>query len=271
MADTQNAVSGGKSPGFAKNPDYRVWLETSPRRVRVQFNGEYIADSTRAKLLFETRHLPVYYFPLEDVRMDLMTPTDNATNCPYKGDASYWTATVGDRQAENVLWAYKEPYDEVPDLNGLGAFYWNRVDHWFEEDEEIFVHPRDPYKRVDTVPSTRSVRVVVGGETVAESNRAHFLFETHLPTRYYIPKEDVRLDLLAPTDNKTQCPYKGEAVYWSADIGGRTFDDIVWSYPAPVPECPKIKDLMCFYNENVDAIFVDGVEVEKPKTKWSKE
>ena len=105
---------------------------------------------------------------------------------------------------------------------------------------------------------------------MADTTRAHFLFETGLPTRYYIPAEDVRMDLLTPTDTKTRCPYKGTASYWTARIGEETFDDIVWAYPDPVPECPKIKDLMCFYNEKVDAVFVDGTETEKPVTKWSK-
>lgn len=271
MAQASEAQTGGKSPGFAKNPGYVVRLEESPRRVRVAFNGEYVADSTRAKLLFESNHLPVYYFPMEDVRTDLMTPTDHTTHCPFKGHASYWTVNVGDREAENAVWAYRTPYDEMPELKDLCAFYWNRLDHWYEEDEEIFVHPRDPYKRVDVVASARPVRVVLGGETVAETARARFLFETRLPTRYYIPREDVRMDILTPTSSRTRCPYKGEAVYWSADVGGRTYEDIVWSYPEPVPECPKIRDLMCFYNENVDAIFVDGEQVEKPKTKWSRD
>ena len=105
---------------------------------------------------------------------------------------------------------------------------------------------------------------------MAETTRAHFLFETGLPTRYYIPAEDVRMDLLSATDTTTRCPYKGIASYWSANIGGIDFADIVWSYPDPVAECPKIKDLMCFYNEQVDAVFVDNTEVEKPVTKWSK-
>ena len=259
-----------KSPGFAKNADYYVRLETTARRLRVKLNGEFIADTRCGMMMFEAHHLPVYYFPLEDVRLDLMSRTDHHTNCPFKGDASYWTATVGDRTAENVLWSYETPYVEVPDLKDLGAFYWDRVDHWYEEDEEIFVHPRDPYKRIDVIPSSRPVRVVVGGQTVAETTGAHFLFETNLPVRYYIPGDDVRMDLLAPTDTHTRCPYKGIASYWSATIDGAVHEDVVWSYPDPIPECPKVKDLMCFYNENVDAIEVDGIVVEKPKTKWSR-
>ncbi|HLY45045.1 MAG TPA: DUF427 domain-containing protein [Stellaceae bacterium] len=262
-------VIAGRESGFKSNPDYKITFETSPRRVRVKFNGEWVADSTKARLLFETRHLPVYYFPRGDVRMDLMAPTDHHTFCPYKGTAAYWTLRVGDRVAENAVWGYPEPYDEVAAIGDFVAFYWDRVDHWYEEDEEIFVHPRDPYKRVDAIASSRHVQVILGGETVADTRRARFLFETRLPTRYYIPPEDVRMDLLAPSEKRTACPYKGKARYWSAKIGERVFPDIVWSYPEPIAECPTIKGLLAFFNEQVDAILVDGVEVPRPLTKWS--
>ena len=264
-------VIEGRESGFKTNPDYRITFEKSPRRVRVQFNGEWIADTTNGHLLFETRHLPVYYFPRADVRLDLMQPTEHHTFCPYKGASSYWTIRVGDKTSENAVWGYPEPYDEVDRIKDYVAFYWDRVDHWYEEDDEIFVHPRDPYKRVDVVNSSRHVQVILGGETIADTRRARFLFETRLPTRYYIPPEDVRMDLLAPSDRKTACPYKGRASYWSAKIGGGEFSDIVWSYPEPIPECPKIKGYLCFFNEQVDAIIVDGVEVPRPVTPWSKD
>lgn len=260
-----------RESGFKTNPDYRITFERSPRRVRVMFNGIYVADSTNAHLLFETRHLPVYYFPRGDVRMDLMAPTEHHTFCPYKGTASYWTVAVGDRRSENAVWGYPDPFAEVAAIGEFVAFYWDRVDHWYEEDDEIFVHPRDPYKRVDVVDSSRPVRVVLGGETIAETRRARFLFETRLPTRYYIPPEDVRMDLLVPSDKTTRCPYKGQARYWSARIGERVFPDIVWSYPEPIPECPKIKGYLCFFNEQVDAILVDGIEMPRPLTPWSKD
>ena len=261
----------GRESGFKTNPDYKVLLEPSPRRVRVQFNGETIADSINAHLLFETRHLPVYYFPRADVRLDLMTATDHRTFCPYKGAASYWAIRVGDRVSENAVWGYPEPFDEVAAIGDFVAFYWDRVDHWYEEDEEIFVHPRDPYKRVDAIQSSRHVQVTLGGEIVADTRRARFLFETRLPTRYYIPSEDVRMDLLVPSDKTTACPYKGRARYWSARIGDKLFPDIVWSYPEPIPECPKIKGLLAFFNEQVDEIRIDGKIVPRPVTPWSKD
>lgn len=261
----------GRVSSFKTNPDYKVLLEPSPRRVRVAFNGQTIADSINAHLLFETRHLPVYYFPRGDVRMDLLAATDHHTFCPYKGTAMYWSIKAGDRTSENAVWGYPEPFDEVAALRDFVAFYWDRVDAWYEEDEEIFVHPRDPYKRVDVVASSRHVRVIVGGETVADTRRARFLFETRLPTRYYIPPEDVRMDLLAPSDKATACPYKGKARYWSVKIGEEIWPDSVWFYPDPIAECPKIKGHLCFFNEHVDAILIDGAALPRPVTPWSKD
>jgi uncharacterized protein (DUF427 family) len=266
-----SAAIDTRQSGFKTNPDYRIVFERSPRRVRVAFNGATIADSTDAHLLFETRHLPVYYFPRADVRLDLMTPTDHHTFCPYKGTASYWTIKVGDRVEDNAVWGYPEPFEEVAAIKDFVAFYWNRVDHWYEEDEEIFVHPRDPYKRVDVLQSSRAVTVIVGGETIAETRRARFLFETRLPTRYYIPPEDVRMDLLAPSDKTTACPYKGRARYYSVRIGDTLFEDLVWYYPEPIAECAKIKGYLCFFNELVDEIRIDGTAVPRPLTPWSKD
>ncbi|HEV8014034.1 MAG TPA: DUF427 domain-containing protein [Stellaceae bacterium] len=259
-----------RESGFKANPDYRILFERSPRRVRVRFNGAVIADSTNAHLLFETRHLPVYYFPPADLRMDLLVPTPHQTFCPYKGDASYWTVAVGDKSAENAAWSYRAPFEEVAAIKDFVAFYWNRMEAWYEEDDEVFVHPRDPYKRVDVVSSSRHVRVVLGGETVADTRRARFLFETRLPTRYYIPLEDVRRALLVASEKVTQCPYKGVARYYSVKLGDRVFEDIVWTYPDPIAECPKIKGYLCFFNEQVDDIFVDGIAVPHTVTPWSK-
>ena len=247
-----------------------IQLEESPRRVRVVFGGATVADSRHVLLMREARYLPVYYFPMEDVRMDLLVPTERTTRCPYKGEASYWTVKVGDREAENAVWGYQEPLPERAAIRGHVAFYWDRMDAWYEEDDEVFVHPRDPYHRVDVLHSSRHVRVVAGGETMAETDRPRLLFETGLPTRYYIPKLDVRMDLLEPSDTKTRCPYKGQASYYSVRAGGKLVKDLVWYYPAPIPECPKIENLLCFFNEKVDVIYVDGEAVPAPKTPWSR-
>ncbi len=246
----------------------RIRVERSPRRVRAVLNHVAVADSKRVLLLFERGHLPIYYFPPEDVRMDLLEPTQRTTHCPYKGDASYWTVKVGDRTAENAAWGYLEPLPDRTDIKGHVAFYWNRMDAWYEEDDEVFVHARDPYHRVDVLNSSRHVRVEVGGQTLADTHRPRLLFETSLPVRYYIPKADVRMDLLEPTDTVTACPYKGQARYWSANTGDTAVKDVAWSYPAPIPECPKVEQFVAFFNERVD-LYVDGELQPRPKTPWS--
>lgn len=264
-----NTASAGPAPGFAKHPSYHVDIEPCPRRVRVEFNGQVIADSTHVRVLLESNHVPVYYFPQDDVRQDLLVPSARTTFCPFKGEASYRSISVGDDEISDAVWCYETPFDEASPIKNYLAFYWNKIDHWYEEDEEIFVHPRDPHKRVDGIKSSRPVKVVLGGEIIAQSTAAVFLFETGMPTRYYLPIEDVHMEWLEKSETTSRCPYKGEAVYWSAQLGGKNYEDIVWSYPEPVAECPKIKNYLCFFNENVDDIFVDGVAVEKVETKWS--
>jgi uncharacterized protein (DUF427 family) len=246
----------------------QIRVERWPRRVRAVIGDVVVADSTRVLLLLEKGHLPVYYFPADDVRTDVMEPTGKHTRCPYKGEASYWTVKAGDREVANAVWSYLDPLPERTDIKAYMAFYWDRVDSWWEEDDEVFVHPRDPYHRVDVLNSSRHVRVEVDGQTVAETRRPRLLFETYLPTRFYIPKLDVRMDLLEETDTVTSCPYKGQARYWKLRAPGGTTKDIAWSYPFPIPECPKIENLVAFFNERAD-IYVDGELQPRPKSPWS--
>jgi uncharacterized protein (DUF427 family) len=251
-----------------EGPAHVIWWEDSPRRVRVMFGNEIVADTRNAKLLHETGLLPMYYFPEADVRKDLLEPTDHHTHCPFKGDASYWSVRVGERVAENAVWGYPQPLDHAPPLAGYHAFYWDRMDHWFEENEEIFVHPRDPYHRVDVLPSSRHVRVLIDGEVIADSWRPRVLFESGLPTRYYLPVEDVRIELLISTPTLTRCPYKGLASYWSVRVGAWIYPDLVWSYADPLPEAAKIAGLLCFFNERVE-LQVDGETEVCPPSPWS--
>lgn len=257
------------APGFAKHPDYTIDIVPCAKRVRAVFNGQTVVDSVGAVLLLEKAHTPVYYFPREDVRLELAQRTEHSTHCPFKGDASYWTLRVDERVAENALWTYQSPYDEVSAIRDFVAPYWGRMDAWYEEDEEVFVHPRSPFVRIDVLRSSRPVRIELAGAVLAETRRARFLFETGLPTRYYIPREDVRIDLLEGSETRTACPYKGTAHHWSARIDGAERKDVAWSYPDPLPEVGAIQDHICFYDERVDAVFVDGTPQAKPATKWS--
>ena len=229
---------------------------------------EHLVTSTKSR--HEAGCLPVYYFPQGDVRMDLMQPSSHRTCCPYKGEASYWTIKAAQRAAENGAWSYPDPSTECAALKGCVAFEWGKMDKWMEEEEEIFVHPRDPYKRVDVLQSSRHVRVVAGGATVAETRLPRLLIETNHPVRYYVPGEDIRMELLESSATTSRCPYKGIASYWSVRIGDRFFPDLVWSYQEPIPECPKIKGLFCFFQEREAVLFVDGEQIPVPKTKWSR-
>ena len=113
---------------------------------------------------------------------------------------------------------------------------------------------------IEVEQSTRTVRIEVEGVTVAESGRARILSETGAPPRYYLPREDVRMDLLTPTDSSTHCPFKGDASYWSLRVGEHTYPDIVWSYVDPKPEREDIAGLLCFYNDKVDLYLDDKLQ-----------
>jgi uncharacterized protein (DUF427 family) len=226
-------------------------VEPTHRRVRVRLGGDVVADSTRTKLLIQygPGGLPTYYLPREDVRPGALVD----------GPDGRWSVVAGERRAENAAWANTE----LPELAGHVTFSWAELD-WYEEDEQVFEHARDPHHRVDTLRSSRRVEVYIKGERVASSVRPLLLFETHLPVRYYLPFDDVRTDLLAGSDTITYCPYKGRARYLSHP----EVADVAWSYPDPIPENPKIRDLLSFYNERVDMV-IDGEAVERPDSPFA--
>jgi uncharacterized protein (DUF427 family) len=246
-------------------PGRALYLEPTPKRIRVVVGGETIADSRHAMLLHESGHQPVYYFPAQDVRNDVLEPSDRQTHCPKKGDASFYTIRAGEKVVEAGAWYYPDPIPGAPPIKDLVAFYWNRMDHWLEEDEEVLVHPRDPYHRVDVLATDRHVRISLDGELLAETDRALALFESNLPPRWYLPREDVSAEL-EPTDTVTRCPYKGQASYYSVSVDGGK--DLIWVYENPLPEVVRIKGLLCFFNERVD-IELDGELQERPESPWS--
>ncbi|HVS48579.1 MAG TPA: DUF427 domain-containing protein [Candidatus Dormibacteraeota bacterium] len=247
-----------------------VRVEPIVKRVRAFVGGVAIADSCRVMMMFETARLCVYYFPVEDVRTDLLVATSKVVTSIAKGDATHYSIAVDGRTVENAAWRYLDPRPGCPEIVNLIAFHWKLMDAWFEEDDEVFVHARDPYHRIDVLDSSREVRVVVGGETVAFTRRARFLFETGLPVRYYIPKVDVMIDQLQPSQTKTACAYKGPTGrYWQATAADGTICDIAWCYEAPAHEVARIAGMVAFFNERVEAIYVDGKETPKTRTPWS--
>ena len=160
--------------------------------------------------------------------------------------------------------ALRYPDSPIEALRDLVRLDWASMSEWFEEDEPVYTHPRDPYSRVDILASSRHVRVEIDGVTVADSGQPRILFETGLPPRYYLPLTDLRMDLLRPSDTQTHCPYKGTAAYWSVDTGQAVHTDIVWIYRTPLPESQKVAGLACLYNEKVD-IYLDGELQERPQ------
>ncbi|HKS48618.1 MAG TPA: DUF427 domain-containing protein [Amycolatopsis sp.] len=240
----------------------RVRAERSTKRVRVTFGGQVIADTTRPLLVWEVPYFPAYYIPRKDVS-DVLEPTGNTKHSPSRGEGRLSTVRVGEREAVDAATEY--PDSPIEALRDHVRLDFAAMDAWFEEDEEIYVHPRDPYTRVDILSSSRHVRIEIDGVTVAESTQPRLLFETGKPTRYYLPKIDVRLELLEPSDTVTSCPYKGDAGYWSVRIGDELHKDIAWFYRAPLAESQQVTGLVAFYDEKVD-VFLDGVKQERPKT-----
>jgi uncharacterized protein (DUF427 family) len=236
-------------------------LEPVPRWVRLQFAGQYVADSKRVLLSRYGGNLN-YYFPEGDVRLDWLAPGARSAR-----GLLYYNLRVGDRAAEAAAWRHESSGQEA--LRGYLAFDWSKLDHCYEEEEEVFVHPRDPYRRIDTRRSAREVRIEVGGQLVAESRRPVLLFETGLPIRYYLPGEDVRLDLLEKSERRTGCPYKGFASYWSLVVGEKVHRNLVWSYEAPFLEAQPVIGMYCFPSERVD-LYVDGQKQERPETPWAR-
>jgi uncharacterized protein (DUF427 family) len=237
----------------------RVRVEPGQKRVRAYLGGELVVDTVRPLLVWESPYYPQYYLPIQDTHG--LVATSTTTHSPSRGDATHYTVKAGGKEAVDAAWQYTE--SPIEPLRGHVRFDWDALDSWFEEDEEVFVHVRNPYTRVEILPSSRHVRVLVDGEVVAESHHPWLLFETGLPIRYYLAKVDVRMDLLDATDSLTRCPYKGEASYWSVRAGGTLHDDLAWSYPRPLPESTRIAGLVAFYNDRVD-LEVDGVLQERP-------
>lgn len=244
----------------------RVRLEPGAKRVRALLGGEVVADTTRPVLVWEIPYYPAYYIPLADVRAEL-APDGGSVHSPSRGDARTFTVRAGGREAPGGALRYAD--SPIPELRDLVRLEWQAMDAWFEEDEEVFTHPRNPYTRVDILASSRHVQIDVAGVTIAESTAPRLLFETGLPVRYYLPKPHVRLDLLVPTETVSHCPYKGQAQWWSVRTpDGGVHVDLAWSYRTPLPESQKVAGLIAFYDEKVD-VTVDGVRQERPVTKFS--
>ena len=263
---------------FSALPQLR--MQPTQKRIRVLSGGELVADTTRAALVWEPRRiLAQYAVPVDD----LLVPYENTADAsppPPKDEVRMGdgpsvlapgnfrlhttsgqelTIGTGDRA---LIGAGFRPTD--PDLADYVVLDWDAFDTWLEEEERLFAHPRDPFHRVDVRTSTRKVRISANGVLLAESTTPTLVFETGLPTRYYLPRTDVVADLV-PAVKTTECAYKGEASYYS--VGDLT--DIAWTYEQPLWDCPGIQGLVAFFTERQVDLELDGVPIERPITPWS--
>ena len=223
-----------------------------------------MVDTADARFVWEHPYYPQWYIPVADVAGEL-EPSGEITDTDDRGPAHTVDLVLPD--GTRVAGAGRtHPESPIPELRDRVRFRWDAIDHWFEEEVEVFVHPRSPYTRVDVLPSSRRIVIEIDGTVVADSSRPSILYETGLPPRYYLPADDVRTDLLVPTDTSTACPYKGVARYWSAVIDGTTHADVAWGYDDPLPESRLVQGLICFYDERVD-VTVDGQPRPRPATR----
>jgi uncharacterized protein (DUF427 family) len=241
-------------------------IEPVPRRIRGFLANKTVFDTTSALYVWEWQPYPQYYIPVADVDASMLVDEQHAERL-RRGTAQRHGLRVGDVVRPGSAHVYRD--DALEGLAGTVKFDWAALDSWFEEDEEVFVHPRNPYTRVDAIRSTRTVRVELEGVLLAESSSPVLVFETGLPTRYYLNRTDVDWEHLVPTDTVSACPYKGNTSgYWSVRIGDTVHPDLAWAYDFPTRQLLPITGLVCFYNEKVD-ISVDGTALAQPVTHFS--
>ena len=242
-------------------------VEPVPRRVRATLGGHVVLDTQRAVYVWEWPNYPQYYIPLADVAAEVLIDEDRIQKLS-RGPARLHGLRAGDQARPGSARVYTD--QALAGLADMVRFDWDALDSWFEEDEEVFVHPRNPYTRVDAIRSTRTVRIELEGVVLAESSSPVMVFETGLPTRYYLNPTEVDFEHLIRTDTVTSCPYKGTTSrYWSVRVGGRTNSDLAWSYDFPTGPLLPIAGLIAFYNEKVD-VFLAGELLERPVTHFSK-
>ncbi|MDX6280405.1 MAG: hypothetical protein QOH03_1476 [Kribbellaceae bacterium] len=228
--------------------------------------SQVVLDTTRAVYLWEWPNYPQYYIPVADVAPGVLVDEDHPQKLK-RGTARRHALQVGDIHRPAAARVYGD--DAVSGLPGMVRFEWDALDAWFEEDEQVFVHPRNPYARVDSLRSTRHVQVSLDGLVLADSSSTVMVFETGLPTRYYFNRTEVDFTHLEPSDTETACPYKGRTTgYWSVRSGSTLHEDLAWAYDFPTLALQPIAGLIAFYNEKLD-IAIDDVPLDRVVTHFS--
>jgi uncharacterized protein (DUF427 family) len=241
-------------------------VEPVPRRIRAIVRDRVIVDTTGALYVWEWPNYPQYYIPVSDIDASLLVDEQHEEHL-RRGTAKRLGIRVDDDHRPGVAHRYTDSH--IDGITGTVRFDWSALDSWFEEDEEVFVHPRNPYTRVDAMRSTRTVTVSLDAVELARSSSPVMVFETGLPTRYYFNRTEVCFEHLVSSDTVTSCPYKGQtSAYWSVRLGDRTVADLAWAYDFPTRQLLPIAGLVSFYNEKTD-IAIDGERLERPVTHFS--
>ena len=265
------AVPGADGRDYPQTPISVNHVEPAPRRVRGFLGHQLIFDTTSARYVWEIPYYPQYYIPVGDIDPRFLID-EGGHQSTRRGTAQRYGLHAGHQERPGAVRVYGD--DAIPGLAGTARFEWSALDTWYEEDEEIFVHPRNPYARVDALRSHRHVRVSLGGVTLAETTSPVLVFETGLPTRYYIDRTDVSFTHLVASPTQTACPYKGiTSQYWSVQLdsaqpGPDDYKDLAWAYDFPTRQLLPIAGLIAFYNEKVD-VEVDGRPLPRPRTHFS--
>lgn len=238
-------------------------VQAGRTRVRAFSAGELVVDATQPLLVWEHPWYPQYFFEAADLEVEVVA-RGTGPRSKVLGPSEVFDVVVGNRVLPGAAQRYPEAPVEA--MRAALTLTWSAFDTWLEEDEVLHTHPRSPYVRIDTLPSSRHVRVVVAGEVVAESRRPIMLVETGVVPRYYLPRVDVRMDLLTPAETTSHCPYKGTASYWTVQTRGVTVADAAWGYVTPLPEAIRVAGLVAFWPEKSDdlEVYVDGQRVGRP-------
>ncbi|KZS85568.1 hypothetical protein B4U45_08230 [Mycobacterium persicum] len=240
-------------------------IEPAPRRVRGFLDGELVFDTTAARYVWELPYYPTYYVPIVDVRREFLRDEDHPQEVQF-GPSRLYSLVGANRTHPSAARVFDADGDGP--LAGTVRFDWDPL-RWFEEDEQIHGHPRNPYTRVDALRSHRHVRVELDGVELADTRAPVLVFETGLPTRYYVDPTDVAFEHLEPSSTRTLCPYKGTTSgYWSVRVGDTVHPDLAWTYQYPLPAVAAIAGMVAFYNEKLD-ILVDGVVLPRARTHFS--
>jgi uncharacterized protein (DUF427 family) len=265
----------------------QVRYEPTAKHIRAILGGATVVDSARAMLVWEPRRVvPSYAVPVDDVHGELVPA--GAAAADVTEDIGFRMPDVSSRPVldPSIPFAIHTAEGQVvdllaggqsrpgagfrvadADLAGYVVLDFNALDSWYEEDELNVAHPRDPFHRIDVLPSSRQVSLELDGQLLAQSSRPTLLFETMLPTRYYLPREDIRAELV-PSSTRTYCAYKGQASYWSAALDGRQLSDLAWTYQNPLHDAAQVRGLVAFFDERIDVV-LDGKRLERPLTPWS--